>query len=174
MIPANQQLLQFSWVVCDVDEAARRWHKTMGVGPFLMGRHLTLIDPKYRGTPQVTDFSIAVAQAGPVQIELVQQHDDTPSCYRDTIAPGSEGMHHVAFVTAHYDAAVASYTDQGFALASEGCFGEVRFCYVDTSAALGHMVEILEEKPAIRAFFDAVTRAAETWDRNPDTLLREM
>ena len=174
MIPADQQIIQFSWVVADVDEAAARWHRTSGIGPFLVGRHLKLIDPKHRGKPQVTDFSIAVAQAGPIQIELVQQHDDTPSCYRDTLAPGVEGLHHVAFIAQDYDAALAFYTDQGFAVASEGRFGDVRFCYVDTSSALGHMVEILEDTPAIRAFFAAVVKAAEGWDRNPETAVRDM
>ena len=174
MIPLDQQIIQFSWVVADIDEAAQRWHRTSGIGPFLMGRHLRLNEPKYRGTPQVTDFSIAVAQAGPIQIELVQQHDDTPSCYRDLIAKGTEGLHHVAFIAQDYDAAVAFYTGQGFAVATEGRFGDVRFCYVDTSSALGHMVEILEDKPAIGAFFANVVRAAETWDRNPETAIREM
>lgn len=174
MIPPDQTILQFSWVVPDLEEAARRWHRTTGVGPFLVNRHLRIADPLYRGTPQVTDFSTAIAQAGPVQIELVEQHDDTPSCYRDTVAKGREALHHVAIVSDDYERAVAHYTDQGFVLASEGRFGDVRFCYVDTSAVIGHMVEILEDKPTIRRFFSAVTRAAETWDRDPVTLLKEL
>src|SRR3546814_15506838 len=40
----------------------------------------------------------------------------------------------------------------------------MRYAYVDTSPALGHMVEIVEDKPAIRAFFSAVRKSAEKWD----------
>lgn len=174
MTAAVPHILQFSWVVNDLAEAAMRWHRTSGVGPFLVNRHLAITNPVYRGVQQRTDFSTAIAQAGPVQIELVQQHDDSPSCYRDTVPIGSEAMHHVAFIAPDFDAALAFYTAQGFAVASEGRFGDVRFCYVDTSSAIGHMVEILEDRPAIRSFFGAVARAADRWDGSPDTLLREL
>jgi hypothetical protein len=174
MIHQDQQILQFSWVVRDLEEAARRWHQNMGIGPFLVNRHLKINDPLYRGTPQVTDFSTAIAQAGPVQIELVEQHDDSPSCYRDTVPVGTEALHHVAIIAADYDAAVADYRGRGFALANEGRFGDVRFCYVDTAAAIGHMVEILEDMPTIRGFFGAVAKAPGRWDGDPASLLREL
>lgn len=174
MIADRQQIIQIAWVVPDLEAAAWRWHRTMGIGPFLVNRHITIGNPLYRGQPQATDFSTAIAQAGPVQIELVEQHDDTPSCYRDTVPRGSEAMHHVAIMVADYAAALASYTAQGFAVASEGEFGDVRFAYVDSSPSIGHMIEILEDKPGIQRFFGAVRRAAEGWDGDPATLLREL
>jgi len=172
MIPSGRQILQFSWVVPDLDAAARRWHQTMGIGPFLVNRHLTIINPLHRGQPIAPDFSTAIAQAGPVQIELVEQHDSGPSCYRDTVPAGHEAMHHVAIIADDYDAALRLYTEGGFAVASSGQFGDVRFCYVDTSATLGHMVEILEDKPTIQAFFGAIARAADRWNGDPETLMR--
>lgn len=174
MIPEQHSIMQFSWVVQDLEEAARRWHRSMGIGPFIVSRHLAISDARYRGQPVRTDFSTAIAQAGPVQIELVEQHDDTPSCYRDTVAAGAEAMHHVALIASDYDNAVRHYTDRGFAIASDGRFGDVRFCYVDTSESIGHMVEILEDKRAIRAFFAAIARAPESWDGDGATLLREL
>lgn len=174
MIPEEHSIVQFSWVVCDLEEAARRWHGTMGIGPFIVSRHLSISDARYRGQLITTDFSTAIAQAGPVQIELVEQHDDTPSCYRDTVAVEEEAMHHVALVASDYDSAVRHYTDRGFEIASDGRFGDVRFCYVDTSKVTGHMVELLEDKRTIRGFFAAIARAAETWDGDAATLLREL
>lgn len=170
----DQRILQISWVVRDLEEAALRWHRTMGIGPFIINRHIPITDSVYRGRAQKTDFSTAIAQAGPVQIELVQQHDDGPSCYRDMIAAGAEAMHHVATIAEDYAAAVASYTGQGHEIASAGKFGEVRFCYIDTVESLGHMVEILEDSRAIRAFFAMIARAAEEWDGDTATLLREV
>ena len=170
----DQRILQLSWVVRDLEEAALRWHRTMGIGPFIMNRHIPITDGVHRGRAQKTDFSTAIAQAGPVQIELVQQHDDSPSCYRDMVAEGAEGMHHVAIIAEDYDAAVASYSAQGHEVASAGKFGEVRFCYIDTVESLGHMVEILEDSRAIRAFFAMIARAAEEWDGDTATLLREL
>lgn len=171
---ADQRILQLSWVVRDLEEAALRWHRTMGIGPFIMNRHIQITEGVHRGRAQKTEFSTAIAQAGPVQIELVEQHDDSPSCYRDMIAAGAEGMHHVAVIAEDYDAAVAGYTAQGHEIASSGKFGEVRFCYVDTVQSLGHMVEILEDSRAIRAFFAMIVRAGDEWDGDTATLLREL
>jgi hypothetical protein len=36
------------------------------------------------------------------------------------------------------------------------------------------MVEIVEDKPNLRAFFAAIRKAAERWDHNPATLMREL
>jgi hypothetical protein len=174
MIPDRRQIIQCAWVVEDLETAARRWHQTTGIGPFLVNRHIAIGNPLYRGRPQVTDFSTAIAQAGPVQIELVEQHDDTPSCYRDTVPRGTEAMHHVAIIVADYPGTIADYAAQGCAVASEGVFGDVRFAYVDCSASIGHMVEVLEDKPTIQRFFGAVRRAAEGWDGDPATLLKEL
>jgi len=171
---AGESIFQMSWVVADLEEAAHRWHRTTGVGPFLVNRHIPIADPMYRGAPGPVDFSTAIAQAGPVQVELVQQHDDNPSCYRDVVPAGTEAMHHIAFLTEEYEAELEDYTRQGFAVASSGLFGRVRFCYVDCREAIGHMVELLEDGPAIRAFFAAIERAADEWDGDPATLLREL
>ena len=92
------QIIQYAWVVPDLATAARRWHATTGIGPFLVNRDLRLDQPRYRGAPSVTRFSTAVAQHGDIQIELVEQLDDTASAYRDTVAPGRTGFHHVAFI----------------------------------------------------------------------------
>ena len=174
MIGQGQTILQFSWVVPDLAIAARRWHDAMGIGPFLVNRHLQIADMRYRGAPSQVDFSTAIAQAGDVQIELVEQHDDGPSCYRDTVPAGTEGMHHVAVVVEDYETEFSRYRDGGFVAAAEGRFGDVRYAYMDTSATIGHMVEILEDKPAIRGFFRAIASAAEKWDGNPETLMREL
>jgi hypothetical protein len=167
-------ILQYAWVVPDLEEAARSWHALAGVGPFLVNRDIRLDQPRYRGVESATRFSTAVAQHGDIQIELVEQLDDTRSAYRDTVAPGMTGFHHIAFIADDFDIALAHYTDAGLAVAADGWFGPMRYAYVDTVAALGHMTEIVEDKPAIRAFFAAVRKAAERWDRDPATLLREL
>lgn len=171
--PDGHRIVQFAWVVPNLEAAARAWHDLQGVGPFLVNRNLALTDPHYRGRPAATAFSTAVAQSGDVQIELVEQHDDTPSAYRDTVTPGATAFHHVAIIAADYDAALAHYMGRGHEVAAHGWFGEMRYCYVDVVAVLGHMVEIVEDKPGIRAFFAAVRKASERWDRDPATLLRE-
>ena len=50
-----------------------------------------------------------VAQAGPVQIELIQQLCDRPSVYRDLVDTGESGFHQLCTVTADYDGKIAHY-----------------------------------------------------------------
>jgi hypothetical protein len=172
MILPGASIVQMAWVVNDLEAAARKHSATFGYGPFMFNRHIRLSNPCHRGVSAQTDFSLAIAQAGDVQVELVQQHDDTPSVYRDIYVKGREGFHHVAVIVPNVDKEVARYQSLGFAVASTGRFGDAEFAYVDTSPATGHMVELLPDNDTIRRFFGAVKRASETWDGvNP---IREM
>ncbi len=164
MILPGSSIVQMAWVVNDLEEAAHRFNRIYGCGPFLMNRHIQLGDPRYRGAPVRTDFSTALAQAGEVQIELIVQHDDTPSVYRDLHAAGSEGFHHVAMIVPDVALEVERYRMLGFEAAFTGRFGNAEFAYVDTSATLGHMTEILPDNAMLRGFFGMVRRAAEEWD----------
>ncbi len=168
------KIIQYAWVVPRLEEAARRWHQATGIGPFLVNRDIQLIGPRYRGNPSATRFSTAVAQHGDVQIELVEQLGDGPSAYRETVPAGATGFHHVAFVAEDFDAALAHHLGQGHGIVADGAFGPMRYAYVDAVPDLGHMIEIIEDKPAIRAFFGAIRKAADRWDGDPATLLREL
>ena len=175
MILPGASIVQMAWVVDDLEAAATRISKAMRCGPFLMNRHIQLTDPRHRGRPQRTDFSLALAQAGAVQIELVEQHDDTPSVYRDAFPdgpPGGMAFHHVAVIVADVGQETARYNALGFDTGSSGRFGDVDFTYVDTRAAGGFMVEVLPDSETINRFFGAVRKAAEEWDGT--TVWREM
>jgi len=167
-------IIQHAWVVPNLEDGIRHWHETLGIGPFLVNRDIPVTDQLHRGRPATTRFSTAVAQHGDVQIELVEQLDTSPSAFRDTVPDGASAHHHVACIAEDFDAALAHYAGLGFQPATTGRFGDMRFAYVDTSAAMGHMVEIVEDRPALRAFFGAIRKAAERWDGNPDTLMREL
>ena len=167
MILPGARVVQFAWVVDHLEQAAERLSRAMQVGPFLMIRHIELDEPHHRGKPQRTDFSLCLAQAGEVQIELVEQHDVSPSVYRDIYPdgpPGGMAFHHVAVVVPDVFAETARYNALGFPTASSGRFGMIDFTYVDTTAAGGFMVEVLPDRPEMHRFFGAVRSAAEEWD----------
>ena len=90
-LPLNQ-FFQAAWVVNDLEEAMHRWIKTVRVGPFFVMPHVEVTQTCYHGTPTAIDFSGALAQSGPLQIELIQQHSDTPSAYRDTFRAGTRRL----------------------------------------------------------------------------------
>ena len=165
ILPAmNHKVLQFAYVVNDIEAAARRWITTFGVGPFYILRRPEVGNPLYRGRPGKVEFSAALAQAGDVHVELIEQHCDSPSCYRDLIPKGREGFHHVAVIVENYAKEVARYERLGFPVAASGEFGPLKFCYVDTSSAMQGMVEVLEDLPFIHNYFARIRKAAENWD----------
>ncbi|MFZ5706645.1 MAG: VOC family protein [Pseudomonadota bacterium] len=158
-------LMQAAFIVEDLDAAIDAWIKTTGIGPFFVVPHIALAELDYRGQPsRDLDFSVALAQSGGVQVELIQQHSDGPSAYRDLIAKGQQGFHHFCIYTSDYDATRERYLATGAQSALDGLFGEVRFCYIDTSPTIGCMIELVEEHPLESAFFARVAEAARDWD----------
>jgi hypothetical protein len=157
--------VQLAYHVADLDAAVVAFHRRFGWGPFLVRRHVQLYDVQYRGTPTTLDISAAHAQAGPVQIELVVQHCDRPSTFRDTFAADQEGLHHVALFPKDHDAMVAHYVAQGFAVTTDLRTAEGRgAAYLDTRAALGHMVEVYRVNPSLHALYARVAALRGDWD----------
>ena len=155
---------QNCWVVSDIDEAVRRWHTTTGIGPFFLLRSPAVGDFHYRGVAGELEMDVALAQAGDIQIELIQPKSDAPSAYRDACPPGGEVFHHLGKMTRNYDRDFAHYKQAGFALAQHGLAGESRFGYFDTRGVLGVMVELIEMKPGLEAMFSMIAEAAQGWD----------
>lgn len=166
-LPRGNHVVQVAWVVPDLEQAAQQWIRALHVGPFFLIEHPKITDLRHRGLESAMDCSFALAQAGEVQVELIMQHDSAPSAYRDTVAAGRTGFHHVA-AFCDYETEVAAYRELGFEIAQSGVAGGLRYCYVDTSAALGCMVELLDEYAPMRELFAMVADAAENWDgRDP-------
>ncbi len=165
----QRRVMQSAWVVDDIESACMKWVETTGIGPFYIFPHLQL-EVNYRGKPSKLDFSVASAQAGGVQIELVEQHCHTPSAYRDQFEQGERGHHHMAIYVSDYDAALAHYLDRGFVVATSGLFGEMRFSYVDTRDAIGCMMEIIQHDPIQDEIFKRISDGAKYWDGVTDPI----
>lgn len=163
MARTSSNLFQVAWVVNDLERSIRHWLNTTGVGPFFVIRHAKLERIEYRGAPAALDMSAGLAQAGPIQIELIQQHDDGPSAYRDAFPKGQEGFHHLCTMTDSFDADVDRYRSQGCPAVTQGAFGDMRFVYVDTRASLGHMTEIIEDRDSVKKMFKLIADAAVDW-----------
>jgi hypothetical protein len=158
------RLFQLGHVVDDVVAAALAWVGTFGVGPFhvlpVVDQRLTYSD----GEERSIRVQVAVAQAGPVQIELIQQHCTTPSFYRDWSRNGTSAFHQVATVTGDYDAKKAHFRAAGHAVVAESLGGRFRVAYVDTVAAFGFYTEIVEQTPGFLAQLQTISETCAGWD----------
>jgi hypothetical protein len=157
------RLFQLGFVTPDLFATAARWAEVFGVGPFhvLPSRET---EATLHGEPAPLEMQVAVAQAGPTQIELITQHCDRPSIYREMQARGGSSFHQVCTVTADYAANVAHYEGLGYEVASEIVAAGQHVAFIDTVDDFGFYTEVVEEVPG---FVDALTRISETcatWD----------
>lgn len=157
--------IQIAYVVDSIDQAMARWHRLWGTGPYIVRRHIAMEQVWYRGTPATLDISAAFVQAGKIQIEFIEQHDDRPSAFRDMYAPGQQGIHHVAVLPEDARATVDHLVAQGYPVATElRTRGGRGAWFIDTRPVLGHMMEIYPESEGIRALYRRVATEAAQWD----------
>lgn len=156
--------VQLAYHVPDPAAAARELAARYGWGPFFLLEHIPLARCLYRGVPAAFDHSSAYGQAGDLMIELITQHNEGPSALRDLFARNETGVHHVACFVDDLPRALAEQRASGLAIALEAAtIAGTSFAMVDTSRALGHMLE-LYERAALAPFYAMVREAAHGWD----------
>lgn len=159
----TQTVLQNAYVVDDLNVAIERWNKALGLGPFFTVEDAEL-ECLYRGNPSSLRLNVAMAQAGPINIELIEQLNDAPSVYRDMYPPDNEGFHHVCMLVDNFEEQKQHYRSLGCDVAFEGDMGAYSFCYVDARPFIGYMIELVEDGDTIRAIYDRVREGAESFD----------
>ena len=88
---------QLAFIVKDIDSAMDYWARVLGIGPFFIKREIQFKDYEYRGKKGFSPtVSIALANSGFLQIELIAQHDDVASIYKEFLDSGQSGLQHVS------------------------------------------------------------------------------
>jgi hypothetical protein len=157
------RMLQLGFVVNDLIGTAAHWAEVFGVGPFHVLPRME-VPCTYRGRASVVDMQVAVAQAGPAQIELIRQYSDGASVFHDMFDEGGLGFHQLCTVTRDYDGQTAHYVGLGYELACELGHRGQRVAFFDTVADFGFFTEVAE---ATTEFLDQLARISRTcaeWD----------
>ena len=156
---------QNGFVVRDVEVAMQHWTAVLGVGPFFYFERVPIEDFRYRGEASPVQVSIALANSGALQIELIQQRNGAPSMYRDFLDAGREGLQHVAYWTERFDGDLERLLAEGFRVGQSGRIGDAgRFVYFETEGHPGTVVELSEVSGAKGRFFAHVAEQALVWD----------
>jgi methylmalonyl-CoA/ethylmalonyl-CoA epimerase len=164
-LPHFGPIVQNAFVVRDLEAAIAHWTTKVGVGPFYLLDHIQYGEVYFRGAPVGLDMSVAIAQWGDIQIELIVQHDAAASIYTEFLARHDEGLQHLGVMTASLDEHLARLRPLGIEPVQWGATATgMRFAYVDTDRQAGGMIELIETGPAVEAFFAKVRRAADDWD----------
>lgn len=173
MSPTSRHFFQNAWVVENLDLTIGRLSQTFGIGPFFVVPEMPLKETSFRGQPSQLKIAVALAQAGPIQIELICPRDNTPSVFQDPFKNDEENLHHMAVFTKDYQSDIRYYKKSDFEVVSECVAGTGgQFAYIDTRGTLGVMLEIVEESERLTSLYGMIAHAAENWDgKNPYRLI---
>ncbi len=159
------EIRQNGYVVSDIAAAMEHWTKRLGVGPFFFVEKAPIEDFRYMGEPSGCACSIALANSGDLQIELIEQLNDEPSMYRDFLAAGREGLQHVAYWTKSMDEDLERLAKLGYEIGQSGKVGDDgRFVYYQTEAHPGTVIELSDISGRKGELFGAIRDAAKNWD----------
>ncbi len=147
-----KELFQLGIVVRDLQKSMQLYEELLGIGDWadMEITSDTFDSLTYKGKPvEKACFLAAMADVGPLQIELIQPVEgDLP--YSDFLKEHGEGLHHVGHIhVADIDAAVRALEARGFPCIFKGSTPGTKFAYVDMSAAMGVIVELMEAHRAI-------------------------
>lgn len=164
---------QIGIVVRDIEAAMKHWSDVCGVGPWFYAEKLAVTEFSYRGQRQKDlHISVALANSGEVQLELIQQRCDTPSMYQDFLRAGREGMQHWSSWPADYDARLKQALASGYTIGQQGDSPRGRFVYLWNEGHPGTVIEMADLTPGRDRIFAGVREAAINWDgRDPVRLV---
>ena len=157
---------QNGYVVRDIRAAVDHWINVMGVGPWFYFERVNVDYFRHRGEPSNLEMSIALANSGELQIELIQQRNAAPSMYKEFLDSGREGLQHVAYWTKDYQAVYDRALSLGYKVGHEGQIGgeQGRFAYFDTESHPGTVIELSDTSGPKGWFFEHVRLASVDWD----------
>jgi hypothetical protein len=160
-------ITQVAFTVVDMETAIDRYVNEFGVGPWYLRGPFTPAKATYRDQPTAPSVSLAMAFSGHMMIELIQQHDDSPSVYSETIARSGHGFHHFGVATFDFDNRADFYRQSGYVCV----FTDItpvgtRVAYFDCQGALPGMIELIEMNSAQERRYSRIYAEAAAWDGN--------
>ncbi len=162
----EKSIIQFAYTVGDIQTGMRRYTELLRVGPWFLIGPFVPAKGLYRGAVTKMSISLAVAFAGEAMVELIEQHDQAPSVYQETLkARGGHGFHHWAIGARNFQATATEFKSQGY----EEAFSDisprgVRVVYFDTTRDFPGMLEVIEMTADVEEQYRLMYQAAQEWD----------
>ena len=158
---------QLGIVVDDIHRAMKYWSSILGVGPFYHLEHAPAKELKFNGAPCDARLSLAFAQHGEFQIELVHPLDEVDSPFKAYQKTHGQGLQHLGYWPADFDVSYSEAISAGWKCIFSGVSPfdpEARFAYFDAGGPKGSpLVEIASTSAARERFFKLVADASVGW-----------
>jgi catechol 2,3-dioxygenase-like lactoylglutathione lyase family enzyme len=138
-------LTQVAIIVRDIEAAARAWSEILGLPmpSIIITDTVDTAHTEYRGQPTPARAKLAFIKMGQVDLELIEPID-APSTWKDQLDQHGDSLHHIAFRVKGMQDKLAYLDSKGVPLVQRGDYTGGRYAYVDGSARLGCVVELLE------------------------------
>lgn len=142
------RLGQVGVVVKDLEETIRYYQDVFGIGPWAAfeGEPEKCVE---RGKEITFKGKMAMAQAGAVQVELIQIVEGK-SIHTEFLGDREEGLHHVGFFVNDIEKRVAAAREAGIDVLQRGLLKQlgltIDYAYLDTTATGGVIIEYIEAR----------------------------
>jgi catechol 2,3-dioxygenase-like lactoylglutathione lyase family enzyme len=155
------------WVP-DLAAAVEKAARTLGIGPFLVHRHVAfdtfrMADGTEITDPAYFDHTAAFAAWGPLVLELAEVHSIDASL-ATAYGMGFDRIGHVSWVTEDLQAEGARLGAAGCRPIHEAVSGAVHVAWYTGGTLFPHPIELHRAGPPILGMHGRLTAAARGWD----------
>lgn len=158
------QVRQLGFMSRDLDRSMNYFIDNWGVGPWYTLRNVSN-RMLYKGSPVDLEMSLAMANCGDLQFEIVVQHNDVVSLYTDALAhTPSLHVQHVAVWHRDVPAIEAVALAKGWKSVFETVSGPGRSVFVAHPAEPMVCIEISDCDPFKEHVRNTIRRIAADWD----------
>jgi catechol 2,3-dioxygenase-like lactoylglutathione lyase family enzyme len=142
-------IAQVALVVEDLDSTVETYYRLFGIGPwhfYTYGKPMVK-QMSYHGQPAEYEMRLALSYLGPLRIELIELGEGD-TIYADFVREHGYGVHHLGILVDDMQAALAEAEAAGLEMIQDGAGfgrdGDGHYAYLDTEAAIGVALELIE------------------------------
>jgi catechol 2,3-dioxygenase-like lactoylglutathione lyase family enzyme len=138
-------VVQVAVVVKDIEKAAAAYADFLGgaVPKWSWTDTEDVAHTQFKGKPTPARAKLAFIELKNITLELIEP-DQNPSTWREFLDTKGEGIHHIAFEIKGMGEKVALLGKKGMPLLQKGDYEGGRYAYIDGTAKLGLILELLE------------------------------
>jgi catechol 2,3-dioxygenase-like lactoylglutathione lyase family enzyme len=139
-------IAQVGLIVRDIEAKAHAWSSILGLPmpEIIVTDGVDVAHTTYLGEASPARAKLAFFHFGPLDVELIEPIGG-PSTWKDHLDAHGESMHHLAFRIQGTEEKLAYLTTKGLKTLQRGDYTGGRYSYVDGSAQLGAILELLED-----------------------------
>jgi hypothetical protein len=161
-------IIQHGYIVDDVEETAHDWAERLGVGPFYVLDRILMEQYYFRGVRMDVELRLGFGYWSGIQIELIQQLNDSDSLYRRAGRSTAGKLNHFATLVADLDGLVAASRLQNRVIQHGNMPSGLKFVYLEEFLPGGLHLELMEPQENTLMAFAGMEKVSRHWDgRDP-------